>query len=203
MLVVTIEGKRLSAQIFHIYPKPPYDFELNFSIFGFDKPMPEVFEDGVWRRAIRLDSGKLIPVALQSLGTIEEPKIEAKTFQTITEQEKEELEKKLDELFSFSQDLTALYSSWAKPQYGNTADTAIQDGIHYIKTVHNAAREADSELDNPDPMAFCKKCVELLDLPPDAANPLVARSLSSHRKTLSSGRLDPILDSLLKDADNV
>ena len=109
MLVVTIEGKRLSAQIFHIYPKPPYDFELNFSIFGFDKPMPEVFEDGVWRRAIRLDSGKLIPVALQSLGTIEEPKIEAKTFQTITEQEKEELEKKLDELFSFSQDLTGLY----------------------------------------------------------------------------------------------
>ena len=109
MLVVTIEGKRLSAQIFHIYPKPPYDFELNFSIFGFDKPMPEVFEDGVWRRAIRLDSGKLIPVALQSLGTIEEPKIEAKTFQTITEQEKEELEKKLDELFTFSQDLPGLY----------------------------------------------------------------------------------------------
>jgi DNA-3-methyladenine glycosylase II len=99
----------LSAQIFHIRPKPPYDFELNCSIFGFDKPMPEVFEDGVWRRALRLDSGKLIPVALQSLGTIEEPKIEAKTFQTITEQEKEELEKKLDEIFSFSQDLTGLY----------------------------------------------------------------------------------------------
>jgi len=72
--------------------------------------MPEVFEDGVWRRAILLDSGKLIPVALQSLGTIEEPKIEAKTFQTITQQEEKELAKKLDEMFSFSQDLTGLYA---------------------------------------------------------------------------------------------
>jgi DNA-3-methyladenine glycosylase II len=104
----------LSAQIFHIHPKSPFDFELNCSIFGFDKPMPEVFEDGVWRRAIRLDSGKLIPVALQSLGTIEEPKIEAKAFQTFTEKEEEELAKKLDEMFSFSKDLTGLYAFMQK-----------------------------------------------------------------------------------------
>ena len=72
--------------------------------------MPEVFEEGVWRRAIRLDSGKLIPVALRSLGTVEEPKIEAKYFQTISEQERQELSRNLDWIFSFSQDLTALYA---------------------------------------------------------------------------------------------
>lgn len=72
--------------------------------------MPEVFEEGVWRRAIRLDSGRLIPIALQSLGTTEEPKLEATFFQTVNEQEKEELSRSLDWLFSFNQDLTALYA---------------------------------------------------------------------------------------------
>jgi len=100
----------LSSHCFHIYPKPPYDFELNCRVFGYEKPMPEFFEEGVWRRAIRLDSGRLIPVALRSLGTVEEPKIEAKYFQTITEQEREELSGNLDWMFSFSQDLTALYA---------------------------------------------------------------------------------------------
>lgn len=101
----------MSPRCFNIYPKPPYDFELNCRVFGYEKPMPEVFEEGVWRRAIRLDSGKLIPVALRSLGTIEEPKIEVKSFfQTISEQERQELSGNLDWIFSFSQDLTALYA---------------------------------------------------------------------------------------------
>jgi len=72
--------------------------------------MPEVYEDGVWRRAILLDSGRLIPVALQSIGTVEEPKIEANYFQTISEQERQELAGILDWMFSFSQDLTSLYA---------------------------------------------------------------------------------------------
>jgi DNA-3-methyladenine glycosylase II len=111
LLITTKEGNYLQFECFHIYPKPPYDFELNCRVFGYEKPMPETFEEGVWRRAIRLDSGKLIPVALRSLSTIEEPKTEAKYFfQTISEQEKEELAGKLDWIFSFSQDLTALYT---------------------------------------------------------------------------------------------
>jgi DNA-3-methyladenine glycosylase II len=100
----------LPPQIFHIIPKPPYDFDLSCRVFSYEKPMPEVYEKGVWRRAIRLGSGKLIPIVLQSIGTVEEPKIETKTFQAATEQEEKELKKKLDELFSFSQDLTSLYA---------------------------------------------------------------------------------------------
>lgn len=100
----------MSPEYFYIYPKPPFDFELNCGVFGFDKPMPEVFEEGVWRRAIRLEWGKLIPVALRSVGTIDEPKIQVKIFQKATKQEKEELEKKLDEMFSFSKDLTSFYA---------------------------------------------------------------------------------------------
>ncbi len=110
MLVATREGTKLSVQCVHIYPQSPYDFDLNCRVFGYKKPMPEIYEEGIWKRAIRLGSGKLIPVELQSTGTVEEPRIEAKHFQPISEQEKEELTKKLDELFSFSKDLTALYS---------------------------------------------------------------------------------------------
>ncbi len=100
----------LSHKCFHIYPEPPFDFELNCRVFGYEKPMPEVFEDGVWRRAILLESGRLIPVALRSLGTVEVPKIEATYFQTINEQERQMLPRNLEWLFSFSQDLTGLYA---------------------------------------------------------------------------------------------
>jgi DNA-3-methyladenine glycosylase II len=110
LLITKKEGNLLAPKYFYICPKPPFDFELNCSVFGYDKPMPEIFEGGVWRRAIRLDSGRLIPVALRSIGSIEEPKIEVKIFQTATEQEEKELKKNLDELFSFSQDLTSLYA---------------------------------------------------------------------------------------------
>lgn len=72
--------------------------------------MPEVFENGVWRRAIQLDSGRLIPVSLRSIGIIESPKIEATYFQTVNEKEKEELSRILEGVFSFSQDLTSLYA---------------------------------------------------------------------------------------------
>lgn len=94
----------------YLYPKPPYDFELNCQVFGYSKPMPEVYENRIWKRAIRLDSGKLIPVELESLGIIEDPKIEVRYLQSIDEQEKEELVKILDWLFSFCQDLTDLYN---------------------------------------------------------------------------------------------
>ena len=72
--------------------------------------MPEVYKDGVWRRAVCLDSGKLVPVALQSVGSIQEPKIELQYLgETVTEKEKQDLTEKLDNIFSFSQDLTELY----------------------------------------------------------------------------------------------
>jgi len=100
----------LASERFLLYPEPPYDFDLSCIVFGFEKPMPELYESGVWRRALRLNSGRLIPVALQSVGTIEEPKIETQCFSAVSEAEKSELAAKLDRMFSFSEDLTALYA---------------------------------------------------------------------------------------------
>lgn len=99
-----------SSERFCVYPKPPYDFDLSCSVFGFEKPMPDLYERGVWRRALRLNSGRLIPVALRSLGTVEQPKIEIHCFSAVSEEEKSELAAKLDWMFSFSEDLTALYA---------------------------------------------------------------------------------------------
>ena len=72
--------------------------------------MLEVFENNLWGRATRLDSDKLIPVELKSVGIVEEPQIEIKSYQSINDQEIEELDTILDWLFSFRQDLTALYN---------------------------------------------------------------------------------------------
>jgi len=99
----------LSSELFHFCPKPPYDFDLSCSVFGFEKPMPDLYESGVWRRALRLNSGRLISVALRSVGTVEEPKIEIQCFSAVSETEKSELASKLDWMFSFSEDLSALY----------------------------------------------------------------------------------------------
>jgi DNA-3-methyladenine glycosylase II len=71
--------------------------------------MPEIYEEGAWKRAIRLSSGKLVPVELRSVGSVDDPRIEVNHFVTLTEQEKEELSEKLDEIFSFSQNLNGLY----------------------------------------------------------------------------------------------
>ncbi len=104
------EEKQLSVQSFHIYPKAPFDFDLNCRVFGYPKPMPEVYDEGVWRRAVKLDSGKLVPVVLQSLGSIEEPKIALKYFgATLDDNETGDLTTKLENIFSFDQDLTELY----------------------------------------------------------------------------------------------
>jgi len=72
--------------------------------------MPDLYESEVWRRALRLNSGRLIPVALRSVGMIEEPKIETQCFSAVSGAEKSELAAKLDWMFSFSEDLTALYA---------------------------------------------------------------------------------------------
>lgn len=98
-----------SSERFLVYPKPPYDFSLSCTVFEFEKPTPKIYEDGVWRRALRMDSGTLIPVALRSIGTTEKPKIEIRYFSAINERERVELMAKLDWMFSFSEDLTSLY----------------------------------------------------------------------------------------------
>ena len=72
--------------------------------------MPEVYNNGIWRRGAKLDSGKLVPIDLQSLGSIQKPKIKLQYFgETLDDNETKDLTAKLENIFSFGQDLTELY----------------------------------------------------------------------------------------------
>ena len=91
------------------------------------------------------------------------------------------------------ENLTALYSSWMAPLYGQGAVDAIYTGIQYLKTIHTVVMKVYSELNNPDPMVLCKRCVQMLELPPFAVNPLVARSLIAHTEDTAQSALNSIL----------
>ena len=100
------------------------------------------------------------------------------------------------------ENLTALYSSWAIPLYGQSAVDAIRAGIRHLKTIHTVVMKANSELNNPDPMELCKRCVRMLELPPFAVNPLVVRSLLAHKEASAQNRLDFTLTPFLTGGDN-
>ena len=100
------------------------------------------------------------------------------------------------------ENLTALYSSWADPLYGQSAVDAICAGIRYLKTIHAVLVKVNSELNNPDPMELCKRCVRILGLPPFAVNPLVVRSFLAHKKASAQNSLDFTLTPFLTGGDN-
>lgn len=95
-------------------PKPPYDFTLHLKFFSFNKPSPEVYENGTWKRALRLKSEKLVPLKVRMLGDVEKPRLEVRIFSEIDGREKQEIKNKLSWIFSTKEDLTELYAFMEK-----------------------------------------------------------------------------------------
>jgi DNA-3-methyladenine glycosylase II len=83
---------------------------LHLKFFSFDKPSPEVYENGVWKRALRLESKKLVPLKVRMLGNVEKPRLEVRIFNKIDGKEKREIKNKLSWIFSTKEDLAELYS---------------------------------------------------------------------------------------------
>jgi hypothetical protein len=100
----------LPFQRFKIYPIAHFDFNLNCCVFGYKKPMPEVYAITLWKRALKLGSGRLIGVELRSIGSTDEPVIKARHSQSLDQKDIEEVKEKLNWIFSFSQDLNDLYA---------------------------------------------------------------------------------------------
>jgi len=90
-------------------PKPPYDFTLHPKFFGFHKPVPEVYENGVWKRALRLQSGKIVPLKVMMLGSVDEPRLEANIFEEADAKEQREIKNKLSWIFSTETNFKELY----------------------------------------------------------------------------------------------
>jgi len=94
--------------------------------------------------------------------------------------------------------LTALYSSWGDPLYGQDAVDAVHSGMRYLMTIHNAVSQVFSELGNSDPMDLCRRCVGMLGLPPFAVNPLVLRSFIAHKEAAAKISLNSIFTPFLE-----
>ncbi len=89
--------------------------------------------------------------------------------------------------------LRALHSSWADPLFGPGAGEAIIAGMRYLDSVHKVVLQVASEINRPDPLELCRRCVRRLELPPFAVNPLVARSLFAHTEEAARASLGSIL----------
>jgi hydroxyacylglutathione hydrolase len=98
------------------------------------------------------------------------------------------------------QNLTTLYSSWDDPLYGRNAVDAIHAGMQYLIKVDTTAVDVFSEYVDSEPMELCKRCVQKLGLPPFAANPLVLRSLLSHKEAGARIRLESIFSPFLEES---
>jgi DNA-3-methyladenine glycosylase II len=93
-----------------LLPRPPYDFDLHWRVFSMAGPSPEIYDDGVWRRALRLSSGVVSPVEVVSRGTVDEPSLEASIPSSLEEGEREEVGDRLSWIFNLDMDLTEPYA---------------------------------------------------------------------------------------------
>ena len=95
--------------------------------------------------------------------------------------------------------LTALYSSWCDPLYGQDAVDAVHSGMRYLTTIDKAVSQVFSESGNSDPMELCRRCVGMLGLPPFAANPLVLRSFLAHKEAAARTSLESVFAAYLEE----
>ena len=94
---------------FELQPIPPYNFDLQWKFYSsFREPQPEIYKDGVWRRAFKIGD-KLVPVKITFVGTVEKPKLKVDIFSKIDAKEKTYLSEKIADIFRLRDDLRALY----------------------------------------------------------------------------------------------
>jgi hydroxyacylglutathione hydrolase len=77
-----------------------------------------------------------------------------------------------------------LLSSWDEPREGADVPRRLDEGLDYLQRIHDAVLEAAGNDPSPDPMELCGRVLEKIGIPPEAANPLVARSFAANLKLL-------------------
>ncbi len=58
--------------------------------------------------------------------------------------------------------LTALYSSWGEPLYGQDAVDAVHSGMRYLLKIHKTVIQFLSESGDSEPMDLCRRWVHML-----------------------------------------
>jgi len=90
-------------------PKSPYNIKQHLENYGFKEPLPEIYDDGNWRRALRLKNGKLIPVEVEINRDANKPELKILIHSKITRSEETEIVEKIKWIFNTESDLKPLY----------------------------------------------------------------------------------------------
>jgi len=93
---------------FVLKPKSPFNFDLLWKFFAWKDPSPEIYESGVWKRALRLDK-ILFPIRVESVGTVEKPKLDVEILSEVSEIQVKRLKEKIEWIFNSRMDLEELY----------------------------------------------------------------------------------------------
>lgn len=72
---------------FELQPTTPYNFDLQWKFYFSKEPQPEIYKDGIWRRAFKIGD-KLVPVRVVSVEMVEKPKLKVDIFSKIDTKER-------------------------------------------------------------------------------------------------------------------
>ena len=75
--------------------------------------------------------------------------------------------------------IRVLLSAWDEPRYGDAAYEQMDLALEYLRKIHAAVIASAGDGD-PDPMEITRKTVASLGLPPQAVNPLLARTFTAN-----------------------
>ena len=75
--------------------------------------------------------------------------------------------------------IRVLLSAWDEPRYGEAAYGQMDLALEYLRKIHAAVIASAGDGD-PDPMEITRKTVAALGLPPQAVNPLLARTFAAN-----------------------
>jgi DNA-3-methyladenine glycosylase II len=102
-----IAGSKTS---FYILPESPFDFERSAGIHGrFEKSLPDVYENGVYKRVLHLAENPVI-VLITSKGTIEKSRLSVEVYSQLSAQKVKALKRLLHTMFAASFDFDKFYS---------------------------------------------------------------------------------------------
>jgi DNA-3-methyladenine glycosylase II len=87
--------------------KPPFNFDLTLKATPPSHPF--VYSNGVLKRAVKLSSGKLLPIEIRSIGTVDHPSLDVIALKDVNSRERGEIIDKLTWFFSLDDDLSKVY----------------------------------------------------------------------------------------------
>ncbi len=77
-------------------------------------------------------------------------------------------------------DVRYLLPSWDEPRKGDPVYQRMDEGLQYLQRVHDAVRKCAGRAAAPDLMKLTGCVLKEISLPPELANPIVARSIAAH-----------------------